>query len=78
MAWRHVECFEVVEVGLNFRAFCNLETQSDKNVFESLCCLRDKVHATSAARCFSRHRQLSHVNAVCLNLRRKLAGTQFS
>ena len=78
MAWRHVECFEVVEVGLHFRALGNLETQSDKNIFKALGGLRDKMHATSAARCFSRHRQLSHVNAVCLNLRRKLAGTQFS
>ena len=45
MSFRHVQCFEVVEVGFHLWALCNLETEPYENVFESFGCLSHNVRS---------------------------------
>ena len=47
MAARHVERLEVVEVGLDLRAFGHLEAEADEHIFEPLPGLGDQVRVAA-------------------------------
>ena len=50
MARRHVECLEVVPIGLDLRAFGNLESEADEDVLESLPGLGNQMGMTTTRR----------------------------
>ncbi|CAB4672056.1 unannotated protein [freshwater metagenome] len=73
MRCRNVECLEVVPIGFDFRTFRNGEAHTDKDIDESVPCLRDQMQRTA----LWQFKQLSEIKALGSDSRSALGCFEF-